>query len=202
MFEFLKQITHSIIIFLIWLGNVRSLCKPSPTTKPNLISAIVKFNIAREGYYTPAMDANPAKPYEVILRCFEHTPLAEGPDFKVAQAALNKHLALMRNLGDEPGFWLKTLIRLLTRMPYHRLQVPGYITHYSQNDLWTEQHLSGGCVLGKALALGEDVPENTGKVLGSENIYLADLSAAPLPRVSPQMTAYLVGHHVATQLCK
>lgn len=29
---------------------------------------------------------------------------------------------------------------------------------------------------------------------------VVDLFASLLPRVSPQMTAYLIGHHVATQL--
>lgn len=43
-------------------------------------------------------------------------------------------------------------------------------------------------------------PSETGKVIGSDNIYVADLSAVPLPRCSTQMTAYLVGHHVGKQL--
>ena len=60
--------------------------------------------------------------------------------------------------------------------------------------------MSGGCVLGKATDLGLRSPQDTGKVCGSSNLFVADLSASPLPRVSPQMTAYLIGHHIATQL--
>jgi hypothetical protein len=39
-------------------------------------------------------------------------------------------------------------------------------------------------------------------VFGTSNVHVADLSAVPLPRVSPQMTAYLIGYHVSTQLSK
>ncbi|NET58579.1 MAG: hypothetical protein F6K47_21220 [Symploca sp. SIO2E6] len=66
--------------------------------------------------------------------------------------------------------------------------------------LLSEQHMAGGCLLGQALDLGEGDRSQTGKVKGSSNVHVADLSAVPLPRISPQMTAYLVGFHVAKQL--
>lgn len=172
-----------------------------------LISAIVKFNIAREGYYTPS--ASPLlstqtnhSSYDIILRCFEQSTPEKDRDFKVAEKAITDQLCLMERLGTPPHPIFQFLIRLLTRMPYNKDQVEQYIRHYSRNDLLTEQHLSGGCIFGKAIDMGLESPQDTGKVLGSQNIYVADLSAAPLPRVSPQMTAYLMGHHVATQLCR
>ncbi|MEO0836639.1 MAG: GMC oxidoreductase [Cyanobacteria bacterium J06642_3] len=173
----------------------------------NLISAIVKFNIKREGYYEPASDdqtlaQNQQKPHNIILRCFEEQFLENDHDFSVAQMALTEQIPLMNYLGSKPHPVFQFLIRLLTRMPYKTEQVHNYLKHYSRYDLLTEQHLSGGCVFGKALDLGLKSPQDTGKVFGSQNIYVADLSASPLPRVSPQMTAYLIGHHVATQLCQ
>jgi hypothetical protein len=61
------------------------------------------------------------------------------------------------------------------------------------------QHLAGGCILGEAANDGAADRERTGSVKGAHNVVVADLSACPLPRVSPQMTAYLVGYHVAAQ---
>ncbi|NES45303.1 GMC oxidoreductase, partial [Moorena sp. SIO2C4] len=67
--------------------------------------------------------------------------------------------------------------------------------------LLSEQHLSGGCLFGKAIDKGLDNAIDTGKVYGSANVYVADLSAVPLPRISTQMTAYLIGFHVAKRIC-
>ena len=68
--------------------------------------------------------------------------------------------------------------------------------NFAKNTLLSEQHLAGGCIFGTVLDKGTKDPSNTGKVIGTENVFVADLSAVPLPRVSTQMTAYLVGHHV------
>jgi len=208
-FQFLKQMTRGLVGVFNCLDNLLwSICHPLQRRKHqlHLISAIVKFNIAREGYYQPSSDCEilanqQQKPYEIILRCFEDRCLKTDPDFKVAKTAIADQIPLMDNLGKKPCPILQYLIRLLTRMPYETRQIDNYIQHYSRNDLLTEQHLSGGCVFGKVLDLGQESPQNTGKVIGSQNIYVADLSASPLPRVSPQMTAYLIGYHVATQLC-
>ena len=70
----------------------------------------------------------------------------------------------------------------------------------SKRSLLSEQHMAGGCVFGNAVDLGEDDKSQTGKVYGTSNVHVADLSAYPLPCVSPQMTAYLVGYHVSHQI--
>ena len=208
LFQVLKRVTRALVGLFNFLVNVLwSLRHPFNMGKNqwNLISAIVKFNISREGYYDPSFnrqlfEQTQQKRYPIILRCFEGRSLDTDPDFLIAKEAIANQLPLMEKLGDRPNPCIQFLIRLLTRMPYKPNQIDGYIRHYSRQDLLTEQHLSGGCIFGKALNLGLESPQDTGKVLGSENIYVADLSASPLPRVSPQMTAYLIGHHVATQL--
>ena len=210
LFQYLKQVSRGLVAALNFLDDILwSIFHPSKMGKHrwNLISAIVKFNIAREGYYKPASNhkilaKKKQNMYEIILRCFDTKSLGNDPDFRVAEAAIAKQIPLMDSLGTKPHPVFQFLIRLLTRMPYNTRQVHNYINHYSRNDLLTQQHLSGGCVFGKAIDLGLEVPQDTGKVLGSQNIYVADLSASPLPRVSPQMSAYLIGHHVATQLCQ
>jgi hypothetical protein len=207
-FQFLKQVRRILVTAFNLLDTMLwSLSHPTKmgTHKWHLISAIVKFNISLEGYYEPAIDQdnftdNKQHLYNIILRCFNERSLEKDPDFQIAAAAISQQIPLMDSLGSKPHPIFQFLIRLLTRMPYNIDQVQDYIKHYSRNDLLTEQHLSGGCVLGKAIDLGLESPQDTGKVFGSQNIYVADLSAAPLPRVSPQMTAYLIGYHVATQL--
>ena len=208
LFRWLKRVSRGLVRGLNYLDDILwSIFHPLKMGRHqwNLISAIAKFNIAREGYYKPSSDGEiftnqKQKPYEIILRCFEERSLKDDPDFKVAKAAITKQIPLMDSLGTKPHPVFQFLIRLLTQMPYNTAQVDNYINHYSRYDLLTEQHLSGGCVFGKAIDLGLESSQNTGKVLGSQNIYVADLSASPLPRVSPQMTAYLIGYHVATQL--
>ena len=210
LFQCLKQVSRGLVSVFNSLDDLLwSIFHPSKMGQHqwNLISAIVKFNIAREGLYKPQSDTKtPAKEepkqYEIILRCFEKESLEQDPDFRVAKTAITRQIPLMDSLGAKPHPFFQFLIRLLTRMPYKTQQVEDYIKHYSRYDLLTEQHLSGGCVFGQAIDLGQESSQDTGKVLGSENIYVADLSASPLPRVSPQMTAYLIGHHVATQLCR
>lgn len=209
-FRFLKQISRLLVSLFNAIDDLLwSLVHPGQMGKHewNLISAIVKFSIARDGYYTSTTNhllstQTHSSSYEIILRCFEARKPDQDRDFKVAQTAIADQLPLMDALGSKPHPIFQGLIRLLTRMPYQADQVENYIRHYSRNDLLTEQHLSGGCIFGKAIDQGLESPQDTGKVFGSQNIYVADLSAAPLPRVSPQMTAYLIGHHVATQLCQ
>lgn len=207
-FQWLKQASRGLVVAFNRLDDILwSIFHPLEMGKHrwNLISAIVKFNVLREGYYKPCSDCERVaetkqKLYQVILRCFDDKSLDNDPDFKIARAAIIEQIPLMDSLGTKPHPVFQFLIRLLTRMPYKTSQVDSYIKHYSRNDLLTEQHLSGGCVFGKAIDLGLELSQDTGKVFGSENIYVADLSASPLPRVSPQMTAYLIGHHVATQI--
>lgn len=207
-FQWLKQASRGLVVAFNFLDDILwSIFHPLKIGKHrwNLISAIVKFNISREGYYKPSSDCKMVaekkqKLYQIILRCFDDKSLENDPDFRVAKAAITNQISLMEALGTKPHPIFQFLIRLLARLPYNASQVDSYIRHYSRNDLLTEQHLSGGCVFGKAIDLGLELSQDTGKVFGSQNVYVADLSASPLPRVSPQMTAYLIGHHVATQL--
>jgi hypothetical protein len=209
-FQFLKRVSRGLVVALNFLDDLLwSIFHPSKMGKHqwNLIAAIVKFNISKEGYYEPENSSqetqhNLQKYDKIILRCFDSQSLENDPDFRIAAAAITEQIPLMDSLGIKPHPFFQFLVRLLTRMPYKSEQVDNYIKHYSRHDLLTQQHLSGGCLLGKALDLGLRSPQATGRVLGSQNIYVADLSASPLPRVSPQMTAYLIGYHLATQLCK
>ncbi|NEP84102.1 MAG: choline dehydrogenase, partial [Okeania sp. SIO3B3] len=95
---------------------------------------------------------------------------------------------------------IQCVFRCLTKIPFTEEQVDRYVETYSKRFLLSEQHMAGGCLFGEALDFGKDDPAQTGKVNGSSNVHVADLSAVPLPRISPQMTAYLVGFHVAKQL--
>jgi hypothetical protein len=161
-----------------------------------LIAAIVKFSIVREGVYVPEPSASEPT---ILLRCFQADANGERLDARLAEQFLADQLPMVSALGQRPHPLIEALIRLLTRMPYTPEQIPDFVAHYRRHDLLTEQHLAGGCLLGEALDLGLETPAHTGRVKGSANIFVADLSASPLPRVSPQMTAYLIGHHVAVQ---
>jgi hypothetical protein len=105
-----------------------------------------------------------------------------------------------KQLGTQPSWPIRFLDRLATNVPYEPKQPDKYINNYKASSMLSEQHLPGGSLLGYALETGENVARETGKVKGSENVHAADLSAVPLPRVSPRMTAYLIGHHIASRL--
>ena len=110
-------------------------------------------------------------------------------------------MKLLNNLGKQPPLLIRFLIRCLTKIPYREEQVDKYVDMYSKKFLLSQQHLSGGCLFGKAIDTGLKAPQDTGKLYGATNMYVADLSSVPLPRISPQMTAYLIGFHVAKMLC-
>ena len=199
LFQALKQLTRLLVMVinrlldLLWcLRHPRRLGRH----RWPLIAAIVKFSIHRPGRYEPG----PAPGRDaVLLRCFEADHQGVRADALLAERFMGRLLPVVASLGRRPHPWIEALIRLLTRMPYSPEQIPGFVAHYSRHDLLTEQHLAGGCLLGQALDPGHDDPAHCGRLQGSSNIYVADLSAAPLPRVSPQMTAYLIGHHLAYQ---
>ena len=71
---------------------------------------------------------------------------------------------------------------------------------FQKNVALGARHLSGGCLFGNVIDKVLEDSSLMGKVFGSDNIHVADLFSVPLPRVSTQMTAYLMGHHVAKQL--
>lgn len=162
--------------------------KPVGTTSIVLTTALVKFNARREGRYEERGN-------KIILRFFE-----DEQDFAVAQDAIKKHLPFLSKTGKTPFFLLRWIFQLITKIPYRESQVNRYVKNFSERTLLSEQHLAGGCLFGKAIDSGVENPSNTGKVFGTDNIHVADLSTVPLPRVSSQMTAYLVGHYVGNQL--
>lgn len=162
--------------------------------KLDLVTAIVKFNPAQEGRYSD--DGS-----RIELNFFATDPESRfNQDKEVAKSIITEHLKLMNELGQQPHWLIKCLFRLFTKIPYNQKQVADYIDLYSRKFLLSEQHLSGGCLFGKAIDPGLDHPMDTGRVYGSANVYVADLSAVPLPRISTQMTAYLIGFHVANRL--
>ncbi len=109
-------------------------------------------------------------------------------------------MAFLESLGDKPPLLLRFLFRLITKIPYDESQVRRYVENFSRNTLLSEQHLAGGCLFGKVVDTGEDDPLATGRVYDTKNVHVADLSTVPLPRVSTQMTAYVIGHHVGQQM--
>ena len=175
----LVRITVSIINLFItrFLGEI------------DFITAIIKFNPAREGKY----DDDPEK--GIVLGWFD-----DDQDKMVAKETLKQHLGVVSQLGHAPPGWLQWIYSSVTKIPFHPSQVDAYVGHYSENSLLSEQHMAGGCIFGDALDTGEADRTKTGLVHGSSNIHVADLSATHLPRVSPQMTAYLIGFHVASRL--
>ena len=88
----------------------------------------------------------------------------------------------------------------MTKIPYKETEVKKFVRNFSKNTLLSEQHLAGGCLFGKVIDKGEEDASAAGRVFGTKNIHVADLSTVPLPRVSTQMTAYMIGHHVGKQL--
>lgn len=161
----------------------------------NLITAIVKFNPAKEGEYSDEDNC-------INLGFFEKTdtePLF-AQDIQVADDVISEQLIpLIEKLGKKPHPIVRFFLRLYG-LPYDASQVQKYLKRYSKNYLLSQQHMAGGCLFGKAISTGANNPHDTGKVFGASNVHVADLSASPLPRVSSQMTAYLIGFHVATQL--
>ncbi len=176
--------------------------RPWAPEKIELITAIVKYNPAQTGEYqdrdsriTLGFFAEDEKQAQKQGRtsCFNQ-------DKTVAKRVIAEQLHLMEQLGRKPPCIMWWIFRWFTKIPFTEEQVDRYVETYSRRFLLSEQHMAGGCLLGQALDRGEGDRYQTGKVNGSSNVYVADLSAVPLPRISPQMTAYLVGFHVAKQL--
>mmetsp|Transcript_21772 Transcript_21772/g.32271 ORF Transcript_21772/g.32271 Transcript_21772/m.32271 type:complete len:587 (-) Transcript_21772:125-1885(-) len=183
----LLTVVLSVIRLLHGLGNILK-CKPFGANKFIITTSLAKFNSVKEGHYERKND-------EIILNFFE-----EKEDFTVAEEAITKNLSFLESLGSKPNVLLRFLFTSITKIPYEKRQVRRYVENFSKNSLLSEQHLAGGCIFGDVLDKGITDTQMTGKVIGSENIHVADLSAVPLPRVSTQMTAYLVGHHVGKHL--
>ncbi|KAL7559022.1 hypothetical protein ACA910_016366 [Epithemia clementina (nom. ined.)] len=176
----------SQVLFALW-DIIRF--QPIGSTEPKLTTSLVKFNPTKEGYYE---DGNRD---QITLGFFE-----DERDNAIAETAIKENLKFLQSLGLEPWGPFKWIFRFITRIPYKEDQVSRYVEHFAARTLLSEQHLAGGCVFGKVVDPGTRNPLETGKVFGSTNIHVADLSTVPLPRVSTQMTAYLIGHYVGHQL--
>lgn len=178
----------------LWWGCSRLVQGKSWHQNVNLVTAIVKYNPAIEGCYED--DGS-----QIRLNFFTADAKSQfNQDQELAKSVITAQLAMLNSLGKQPSRLFQFIYRLFTKIPYEEKQVEKYIDVYSRKFLLSEQHLSGGCLFGKAIDKGIDHPQKTGKLYGSANVYVADLSSVPLPRISPQMTAYLIGFHVAKQL--
>ncbi len=157
--------------------------------RAEFITAMLKFNPSVNGVY----DGNGSD--GITLNLFE-----SEQDKAVAKQVISDNFALLENLGRKPHRAIRWIYHAATKIPFDREQIDGYIEHYSQKSLLSQQHMSGGCLYGKAIDFGITNTARTGQVYGTTNVHVSDLSTVPLPRVSPQMTAYLVGFHLANQL--
>jgi hypothetical protein len=199
LFWLTKNLVRLLILwanFMIEIGvGIDNLRRGRPWNDAvNLITAIVKFAPATEGSYSKHNS-------EITLGFFaEAEPSRLNPDKAVARSVITQQLPFLSCLGEQPNWLFKGIYRLLTKIPYEEKQVERYVDVYSKQFLLSEQHLAGGCLFGKAIDTGLNYPMDTGKLYGSANVYVADLSSVPLPRISPQMTAYLIGFHVAKML--
>lgn len=167
-------------------GNVKEL---------KLITAIVKFNPVKNGSYHP----NSSKA-RIQLDFFSETESGINADQLFARKAIEENLDMINQLGDQPSYLIRLLMRVLVGFPYYKNEVSDFVHRYSKAFLLSQQHLAGGCLFGSAIGRGDENHKDTGKLNGCCNVFVADLSAAPLPRVSTQMTAYLIGYHVAQSM--
>ena len=161
--------------------------RPFDESKYKITTALVKFNSVLGRVYEKKGD-------QITLKFFE-----DERDFTIAEEVITKNLDLLESLGSKP-ILISLILRLLTGIPYKKSKVKGYVKNFSRRTLLSEQHLAGGCIFGDVIDKGITDAYKTGQVIGSDNIHVADLSAVPLPRISTQTTAYLVGHHGGKQL--
>jgi len=181
----IRMLLTAVISLIELLGRLI----PFLPSSIKITTALIKFNASKEGYYERSGG-------RIVLRFFD-----DERDYAVAEEAINKNLAFLESNGVKPPLILRKLFQLLTKIPYRQgRQVRRYVRNFARKTLLSEQHLAGGCILGDVVDKGLEDSAKTGQVFGTSNLYVADLSIVPLPRVSTQMTAYLMGHHVAKQL--
>ena len=181
----IRMLLTAIISVIVVLGRIL----PFLPTSIKVTTALIKFNASKEGYYERVGN-------KIILRFFD-----DERDYEIAEEAINEKIAFLESNGIKPPFIIRFLLQFLTKTPYKRgRQVKQYVKHFAEKTLLSEQHLAGGCLLGDVVNKGLEDSAKTGIVFGTSNLFVADLSIVPLPRVSTQMTAYLMGHHVAKQI--
>ena len=162
--------------------------------KSELITGIVKFSPSQPGHYND--DGSVTLPW---LDGDDHQSGGsemESADVKLACEAVKQILPILDSLGDETS-GLVSFIEKRLGIPFRNGDVRSYVERYRKRHLLSQQHLVGGCSMGTVLDPGDRCENETGKLNGATNVYVADLSASPLPRVSPQMVAYTLGFHVA-----
>lgn len=188
-FTYLSNTIRYILTAIIAIIQVLGRLIPFLPREIKITTALVKFNASKEGYYERSGS-------RIVLRFFD-----DERDYAIAEEAINKNLEFLESNGRKPLFIIRWLFQLLTKIPYKQgRQVRKYVRNFARKTLLSEQHLAGGCVFGDVVDKGLEDSAKTGQVFGTSNLYVADLSIVPLPRVSTQMTAYLMGHHVAKQL--
>lgn len=181
----IRMLLTAIISVIVVLGRIL----PFLPASIKVTTALIKFNASKEGYYERVGN-------KIILRFFD-----DERDYAIAEEAINENIAFLESNGVKPPFIIRFLLQFLTKTPYKRgRQVKQYVKHFAAKTLLSEQHLAGGCLLGDVVDKGLEDSAKTGLVFGTSDLFVADLSIVPLPRVSTQMTAYLMGHHVAKQL--
>jgi len=192
-FTYLSNTLRMILTAIISLIQLLGRLIPFLPREIKITTALVKFNASKEGYYERSGS-------KIVLPFFD-----DERDYAIAEEAINKNLEFLESYGTKPPFIIRKLFQFLTKIPYRQgRQVRRYVRNFARKTLLSEQHLAGGCVFGDVVDKGLEDSSKTGQVFGTSNLYVADLSIVPLPRVSTQMTAYLMGHHVAKQLysCK
>jgi hypothetical protein len=150
-----------------------------------LVTAIVKYVPRREGEYVFGDVDNIGGRASLRLPLFE-----DEQDVQVAQESVADCMQLLDRVGRMSP-WTRAVHAIGINFPYDPAGVKAYVDACRKRFLLTEQHLAGGC---------QDAVDASGKYDKAANIYVADLSSISLPRISPQMTAYLMGFHVATQM--
>jgi len=186
---------HGVMILVDALTCSRYTTIAERLLSMTITTSLVKFNASREGYYEKKKGST-----KIILKYFDTD---DSHDYITANQAFEASMdALAANGDDKFPFLIHWLIRILLQLPYKKgRQIKKYVQHFAQKTLLSEQHMAGGCIWGDVIDTGSTQdPSVTGKVFHSTNIHVADLSTCPLPRVSTQMSAYLMGHHVGKQL--
>jgi hypothetical protein len=194
LFTIISNVIRVTLVVLVFLLNVLQGVKDVLTlrgwgaTKIKITTSLLKFNTCYDGQYEDRKDA-------ITLGFFD-----DKKDFVIAEEAIKKNISFLESLGAKPFFLLRWVFQFLTKIPYKETEVKKFVRNFSKNALLSEQHLAGGCLFGKVIDKGEEDASAAGRVFGTNNIHVADLSTVPLPRVSTQMTAYMIGHHVGKQL--
>lgn len=188
LFTLLSNTIRVLLTVVVFVFDVITFKFLNESNELKITTSLIKFKAVREGQYETENN-------QITLKFFE-----DANDFIIAEEAIKENLAFLESIGHKPNFLIRKFFQLITRIPYEEDEVKSYVKRFSKRTLLSEQHLAGGCVFGEAIDKGLTNASDTGKVFGTENIHVADLSAVPLPRCSTQMTAYLVGYHVGTQM--